>query len=165
MPLLKFTPSEAEAYLALLAETPLRIQACTTNVDEHLLSSPVQKGEWSIGEVLGHLRGCAEVWSSSIYAMLAQDNPVLPDIHPRRWAKVRRYTEFDFNQSFTAFALQRQELLVVLRALSDEKWSRSADIGGRRHTIFSQVRRMALHETQHCQQIEQLLDCKEGGRK
>jgi hypothetical protein len=159
MPRLKFIPSEAEEYLSLLAETTQRIQACTNNVDGDLLSSPGAKGNWLVADVLGHIRGCAEVWSGSIYAMLAQENPVLPAIHPRRWAKVRRYTELAFSMSFTAFALQRQELLQVLRALSEEEWSRGADIGGHRHNIFSQVRRMALHEVEHCQQIEHTLEC------
>ena len=36
-------------------------------------------------------------------------------------------------------------------------WSRGAMIKDRRHTVFSQARRMALHEVTHCEQIEGLV--------
>jgi hypothetical protein len=38
------------------------------------------------------------------------------------------------------------------------EWSRGAMIRKRRHTIFSQARRMALHEVTHNEQIEALKD-------
>jgi hypothetical protein len=37
-------------------------------------------------EILAHLRACDDLWSHSIYAMLAQDNPALPLLDERRWA-------------------------------------------------------------------------------
>jgi len=45
----------------------------------------------------------------------------------------------------------------VLKRLSVEDWSRAAIIKGREHTVFTQVRRMAMHENVHCEQIESLL--------
>lgn len=156
---MKFTTKEIEKYLALLGENVVRIQACTAAFDEAQLTISSHEGEWSTAEILGHLRACAEVWSNSIYAMLAQENPTLPDIHPRRWARARRYELLTFSDSFNAYRLDRQELLRILSELSDKDWSRTAEIGGRTHSVFSQVRRMAKHETEHCSHIEELLVC------
>lgn len=63
----------------------------------------------------------------------------------------------DFGPSLQAFSLKRQELLHVLRDLPEERWARTAVIGGRTHSVFSQVRRLALHEVGHCEQMESVL--------
>ena len=54
--------------------------------------------------------------------------------------------------------LQRKELLNVLRELPPEGWEKAAIIEGRRHNVFSQTRRMALHEAEHCAQMEAMFD-------
>jgi hypothetical protein len=155
MPRLKFTAKEIHEYLSLLENTIRRISALTAELtDEQLALSP-GKRDWSAVEILAHLRACTDVWTHTIYAMLAEDNPTLPLLDERRWAKVTRYAALGFRQSFQAFTLSREELLHVLRDLSEEAWARTCDIGGRKHSVFSQVRRMALHEQEHCGQIEE----------
>ena len=89
--------------------------------------------------------------------MLAEKEPVLPDINERKWAKVTGYAEVPFAESFQAYVLQRENLLRVLKALPFEDWERSAVIFGRKHTVFTQARRMAKHEAEHAKQIEFLL--------
>lgn len=55
--------------------------------------------------------------------MLVQEYPSLPDIHPRCWVKVRGYELLEFQASFEAFMLQRRELMLVLRELSEREWA------------------------------------------
>jgi hypothetical protein len=45
----------------------------------------------------------------------------------------------------------------VLQVLPFEAWERSALIFERRHTVFTQIRRLAKHELEHTAQIEDLL--------
>ena len=82
----------------------------------------------------------------SIYAMLAENEPVFSDIDERKWARVTRYAELPFGKSFQAFSLQRENLLRVLKVLPFESWERSAIIFERKHTVFTQTRRLAKHE-------------------
>jgi hypothetical protein len=91
MSLPKVTPSEIQKHLFLLEETPRRIVACTAGLTEAQLRRPPGKGEWSAVTILAHLRACDDVWSYSIYAMLVQDNPLLPALHPRQWVRVTPY--------------------------------------------------------------------------
>jgi hypothetical protein len=42
----------------------------------------------------------------------------------------------------------------VLRLLDEAGWAKTANIAGQTHSVFSQARRMALHEGEHCEQIE-----------
>jgi hypothetical protein len=97
------------------------------------------------------------VWGNSIDAMLAGDTPTLPDVHPRQWIKETNYLKLTFRESFHTFVNQRERLLIALRKLSFDEWSRAGMIGGRKHTVFSQARRMAKHENEHCEQVEELL--------
>jgi uncharacterized damage-inducible protein DinB len=121
MPRLNPTPPEIQEHHALLEDTPRRIAACTSGLDEARLHSSPGERAWSAVEILAHIRACSDLWTHSIYAMLAEDYPALPLLDERRWAKVTRYATLGFHPSFQAFALAREELLRVLRELP---WNR-----------------------------------------
>ena len=154
MPRLQATPAENEKHLKQLADTPQRLAACTIHLTEEQLHAKPGPREWSVSEVLAHLRACDEVWTHSIYAMLTEDHPELPLLDERHWAKAVRYAEREFAASLQAFTLRRSELVSVLSARPIEDWSRTASIAGRSHSVFSQARRLALHEGEHCLQLE-----------
>lgn len=154
---MRATQKEIDKALSILAETPLRIGSATKGIEEAFLQATNDKKSWSSNDILAHLRSCADLWTHSIYAMLAENEPVFSDINERKWAKVTRYAELPFDESFQAFSLQRESLLRVLKALPFESWERSAIIFERKHTVFTQTRRMAKHESEHCEQIESLL--------
>jgi len=151
------TPSEIEKYLSVLSETPQRIAQATNGLEEARLQLKADSKSWSVNDILAHLRACADLWTHSIYAMLAENQPVFSDINERKWAKVTRYAELPFHDSFLVFSWQRENLLRVLKGLPFESWERSAIMFERKHSIFTQVRRLAKHETDHCEQIESLL--------
>ena len=153
---LKVELEDVEHYLALLAETPHRMAAGTVGMDDARLRVPLEEGEWSLIRVLAHLRAAADVWGDSIEVMLRLDQPVVTYIHPNKRMKAAGYATLEFHISFEAFCRQRAELLGKLANLSPENWSRSALIHGRTHTVFSQTRRMALHEADHWEQIDRL---------
>jgi hypothetical protein len=157
MPHMKITAAEIRKYLGLLEQTPPSIESLVAGLDESQLRWSHDKREWSAVENLAHLRACADLWTYSIYAMLAENEPTLALLDERRWAKTARYASFPFHESFRVFSIVRAQLLQGLRDLPEPSWSRSALIGDRRHTVFSQVRRMGLHEADHLQQIETLL--------
>ena len=154
---MKASPSEIENYLGIISETPERIQQAATGLDQARLQLRANGKSWSANDILAHLRSCADLWTHSVYAMLAEREPEFSDIDERKWAKVTRYGELQFAESSQAFLLQRENLLRVLKDLPFESWERSAIIFGRRYTIFTQIRRMAKHEQEHVEQIETLL--------
>ena len=154
---MKATRPEIEKYLDLLTQTSRLIANATDGVEAARLQARTQKQPWSINDILAHLRSCADVWGESIEAMLAEEKPTIPYRHPRQWIKQTEYLQLPFRKSFKAFVAQRRKLLKVLRGLAFEDWSRPGIIQGREHTVFTQVRRMALHEQVHCEQIESLL--------
>lgn len=153
MPKLKFTSAEIQNYLGMLEETPRVLATYSKGKSGTELAAPPSPKAWSAVEILAHLRACEELWSYSIYAMLSQENPALELLDERRWAKVTRYSTLGWSESLQTFTLRRTELLRVLGDLTAEQWARTANIAGRNHSIFSQTRRMVLHEAEHCEQI------------
>ena len=154
---MKGTPAEIEKYLKILEETPQKLLILTKDVDAVRLQRKSDKNSWSVNDILVHLRSCADVWTHSIYAMLAENEPVLPDINERKWAKATGYMDVPFSESLQAFSSQRNNLSRVLKALPFESWERSAIIFERKYTVFTQTRRLAKHEKEHVEQIESLL--------
>jgi hypothetical protein len=154
---MKVDSAEIEKYLNLLNQTSRRLTKATKGFEKTRLKTRTKEQPWSVNDILAHLRSCADVWGGSIAAMLAEQKPTIPDRHPRQWVRKTNYPKLSFPESFKAFVAQRKKLLKVLKGLSFEDWSRAGIIKGREHTVFTQVRRMALHEQVHCEQIESLL--------
>jgi len=147
------TQTDVERILAALVAAPHNIERAVTGLNEDALHAAPDKKTWSAAQNLAHLRACADLWTFSIYAMLAEKNPILPDLDERKWAKATDYAALPFDKSLRAFGTQREELFRVLNGLSFDKWERGARINGRGHTVFTQARRMAKHEGVHLEQI------------
>jgi len=155
--MVKATEPEIELVLRLLTETPHHIATVTEALNDSQLHQRPDEKNWSANEILAHLRACADVWGQTIVAMLQDDEPALKDVSPRTWLKKTNYPELPFQESYRDFVDQRRALIQTLSDLTLADWSRGAMIKDRRHTIFSQARRMALHEVTHCQQLETLV--------
>ena len=142
--------------LHTLRETPLRLAAWTAGMDETRLRAAPEPNEWSMVEILAHIRAAAEVWSYSIYAMLTLESPALAHVHPRDWMKTLGYARLSFAENLGAFRVERENLLRVLGGLSPADWDRSASFTGKKNstTIFGEMLRMALHEADHWAQFE-----------
>jgi uncharacterized damage-inducible protein DinB len=155
---MKVTPKEIENVLGLLVETPGRITSAVESLDDERLHLRPEARTWSANDTLAHLRACADVWGETIATMLQEDEPTLKRVSPRTWLKKTDYLELPFQESFRDFVDQRRALLQMLRDLTFNDWKRRALIKDRQHTVFSQARRMALHEMTHCEQLEALGD-------
>jgi hypothetical protein len=149
------TPNAIAQIMDILGETPRRIaQACDGVADGRLVERPVARS-WSVLENLAHLRACADVWGASIEQMLAVDGATRRKLSPRTYMRKTNYLQLEFRVSLDAFAGQRESLLARLGSLDLDAWNRSATIDGRTHTVYTQARRMALHERDHLDQIEE----------
>ena len=155
---MKATSSGIQTVLSSLAETPGKLTSLAAEFDESRLYSLRSEKTWSFSEILAHLRACADIWTFSIYAMLTEEKPILPDVNERKWAKLSAYARLPIALSLQAFTFQREELLRVLRPLPKDGWEHSSLTLEREHTVFTQARRMALHEQGHLEQIEDLLN-------
>lgn len=148
--------------LKLLAETVPRIEAAASELMPSQFATAPSPGEWSLNQMLAHLRSCADVWGGAILAIGVEGRPVLRAINPLTWIKSTDYLELPFSSSFRSFSEQRAELLHGLEQLSLDAWSRASTVTGAgkalERTPLFYGRWLAGHERSHWRQIERIAD-------
>ena len=154
-------PLTIEQVLTQLKEQPEAIAALTLPLTRVRLHAPPTRGEWSVNDVLAHLRSCADTWGKYIVMIVAEDRPTIRAVNPTTWIKSTNYLELDYARSFRAFTKQRGELLAFLRTLPVAAWSRSATITGagrpRERTVLDYARWLANHEQSHVKHIARIV--------
>jgi uncharacterized damage-inducible protein DinB len=153
--------------LTILKETPPRLAKLTAGLDWAQLHTVPSVGEWSVSEVLAHLRACNEVWGGYyIMTILAQDNPTIKAINPRTWIKNTDYLEQEFQPALRAFTKQRKKLLAKLEPLPTKDWTRTNTLLGAgkplQQTLLSHADGLARHERAHLKQIERAINALRG---
>ena len=155
------TPLTIDQLLTQLAEQPTTIGALTAGLSRARLQRGPSRGEWSVNEVLAHLRSCGDMWGRYIATIIAKDRPTIRAISPRTWIRSTNYPELEFAPSFRAFTKQRAELLALLRSLPKAAWSRSATVTGagkpRDRTVLEYAEWLANHERTHVKQIARIV--------
>ncbi len=154
------TPLTIEEVLTQLAEQPKAIAALTERLPRARLHRSPSRGEWSLNEVLAHLRSCGDMWGRYIATIVAEDRPTIRAMNPTTWIKSTNYPDLEFVPSLRAFAKQRAELLALLQSLPKAGWSRTATVTGagkpRERTVMEYARWLANHERSHLKQITRI---------
>lgn len=127
--------------------------------DQELLMVPTGD-EWSVNDVLAHLRACADVWGGYILRILAEDTPTIRAVSPRTWATRKSFPKLAFRASLDAYRMQRAELVAVLRALQPQAWARTANVlkGAKTHrfSVETYVGMLVSHERAHVEQLHDI---------
>ena len=156
------TPLTIDQVLIQLAEQPKEIAALTADLPRARLHRSPTRGEWSLNDVLAHLRSCADMWGKYMATIIADDRPTIRAMNPRTWIKHTNYPALEFAPSFRAYTKQRAELLALLRPLPKASWSRSAIVTGagkpRERTVLEYAQWLANHERSHVKQIERTVN-------
>lgn len=150
-----------EQVLVLLAASPRQIATLTDGLTATQSQTAPGPRQWSVNEVLAHLRACADVWGGCIATILAEDRPTLRAVNPRAWIKRTDYPVAEFAASLRAFTRQRTELLATLEPLPRERWARAATVTGAgktlERTVLSYAGWLARHEQPHIEQIARIV--------
>ena len=156
------TPLTIDQVLTQLAEQPKEIAALTADLPRARLHRSPSRRDWSLNDVLAHLRSCGDMWGKYMATIIAEDRPTIRAMSPRTWIKHTNYPPLEFAPSFRAYTKQRAELLALLRPLPRASWSRSATVTGagrpRERTVLEFAERLADHERSHVKQIESIVN-------
>ena len=149
-----------EQVLTQLAEQPKAIAALTSGLPRARLHRSPSRGEWSLSDVLAHLRSCSDMWGKYIATIIFEDRPTIRAMNPTTWIKQTNYPELEFAPSLRSFAKQRAELLALLRRQPKAAWARSATVTGagksRERTVLDYARWLANHERSHVKHIARI---------
>lgn len=147
--------------LLVLEDDPRRIATLTAGLSAARLQRTPVLGDWSVNDVLAHLRSCSDARGEFIRRMLAEPKPTLRAVDPRTLIERTNYRELAFAPSFRAFARQRARLVSFLKALPRASWSRTAVVTGggpaRERTVQFYGQWLARHERSHVKQLARAL--------
>lgn len=143
-----------------LKSTPAALEAMGAKLDQAYWNFPPQKDEWSLTEILCHLRDLErEVNIQRLRKVIGEDNPFFPGVVSDPWAKERRYIQQNGLQSFQQFLNARTESLEFLLNLPENSWEKPA-----RHAIFGPTRFKELvsfitqHDRTHVHQAAEAIN-------
>lgn len=157
-----FQPSKGK--LACRLETiealrllPERLRGEVAGLTEQQLRFRPAPGQWSLKEVIGHLRDFAEIDHDRLLRMITQERPVLPGYDQEALAREHNYQEADLQSILDELASIREQTVHVLTELVDANWARTG-----RHlergtfSIRQHVDHLVEHEALHLEHVRAL---------
>ena len=114
--------------------------------------------DWSVVEVICHLRDAEEFFIKRMQAMRDQDNPVIAGYDQEALARERNYKAANLQAALAGFSAFRQQTVAEFSKLTPEQWQRPGqhnEMG--QITIFAQAIHHAAHDAIHCAQIARQL--------
>lgn len=114
--------------------------------------------DWSVVEVMCHLRDAEERSVQRVEAMRDADDPFLSGYDQEQWARERAYARADLREALAAFGRFRAAHVAALEALDTGGWERTG-----RHeeqgaiTVHSHSLHIVSHDAIHAAQIARQL--------
>ena len=145
-----------DSVLGILSATPAVINGLTRELDASAWSHEPAPGDWSLSELVCHLRDTErEIHQIQIELFKEQNEPFIPRPDTGVWASQRDYFHEDGVSALKEFNDARRKILTLLKEVPAEHsaWERKA-----RHAIFGPtnfleiVGFIAEHDRLHIQQ-------------
>ncbi len=145
---------ERQEIIATIRALPDELDALLEGVSDGELRRRPSPEEWSLLEVLCHLRDSAEIEGMRVRRLVEEDKPALEPYDQEALARERDYQGDDPRRVRTAVRAFWGGLAYQLEGLSDQQWQRAGTHPEQgRVTVASRAERMALHAREHLEQI------------
>ncbi len=143
--------------IALLAGYPAKVYSLVMPLAEEELRWRPQEGEWSLKEVVCHLRDSAERLGERLQRVATEDNPFLPAFDENALVHELNYQEALLPVVLMRYSEHRQVTLDLLRSLSATAWVRQGTHQERGPQTFREIAEtMTNHEVDHLEQMRKL---------
>ncbi|MGC8472949.1 MAG: DinB family protein [Candidatus Dormibacteria bacterium] len=141
----------------LLAGNPAAIAAEARGLTPAEAEAAPRAGQWSLVQVLAHLRSCADVWGGAMAAIAEGERGPLRAVNPLTWVERTNYRVLPFDISLQAYTEQRRALLPLLHRLTPMEWERTVVVTGAGRPLQRSAllygRWLAGHERSHRRQV------------
>jgi hypothetical protein len=149
---------EKQRLLWNLRSLPNELEDLVNDLDEATLRWRPIPDKWSMIELLCHLRDMEHMAYQDRYRrMLAEDNPLLPNVDQDRVATQGNYLQQNTRAVLGEFKQLRAETVRILQAAPPEDWSRSGvhEVAGP-VTIEQLVNQQINHDLNHLVQMKDI---------
>jgi len=145
-----------QALLPVLKSTPAALQTLAGNLTERQWAQRPEPKEWSMTEIICHLRDVdREVNIPRIEKLAAGDVPFLAGINTDSWIEERNYSAENGQKALAEYVEIRAQLIKLLESIPENGWQQRAI-----HAIFGPTNLMELvsfittHDRSHVQQSQ-----------
>ena len=117
--------------------------------------------KWSVAEILAHLADAEIVTSWRIRCILGAPGAPIQAFDQDAWATAGQYAKRDARKSLEQFRVLREGNLALFKTLTPEQWKHHGIHAERgEESLETILLRIAGHDLNHLEQIEQLLATK-----
>jgi hypothetical protein len=114
--------------------------------------------EWSVAEIIGHVRAADAIWRQRILVALVHDGAPMPDVDERALQDLLAASGLTLTDQASSFIFGRAELVGLLRTIDDRDWSRTVSHAERGDmAVVDCVDVLLRHEREHMEQIDALV--------
>ena len=119
-----------------------------------------QAGEWSLTEVICHLRDVErEVHQERFEVLIREDGAFLPGAVADAWVTERGYQAQNGKEALGSFLVAREQTVALLEGLDESLWQRQGQHAFFGPTSMHELLYLAVqHDQAHWEQIVNLLD-------
>lgn len=150
------------AVIAALERAPSIVVPLVREVPPILLERRPATGKWSAHEHACHLAFVHRLFFGRLEQILASPEPIITPYDPGRSDPDDLLSSMDLDECMTKYVEDRANLVVRLRALTEQDWARTAEHAEYSHySVLIMFRHLALHDFFHAYRIEELLLMKE----
>jgi DinB superfamily len=136
-------------------DLPYAVELETAGVSDEALRYRSAEGEWSINEIVGHLRDTAEVWHKRIYTTWSLTDPVFPPFDGEESVRARGYQDANLAAVLAEMREWRGKTVEVLvHAVDWTRLGQHASMGRRSLKQWGEY--MVEHESGHLASIRAL---------
>lgn len=151
----------------------IRLMSTTADIIGHILknvsvdqATSLREGpeDWTILEILCHLRDFDTIFRERAIQMLEEDYPNLPAYDHNAMVIEKHYNDEDFAYSFDGFLFTRGKTKAFFEQLTDEQWNCSGIHPERgEFSMIDAVIQVSHHDIDHIEQMTRLLEQEEPG--
>ncbi|MHA2277857.1 MAG: DinB family protein [Candidatus Kariarchaeaceae archaeon] len=147
----RFNPNEV---MLQLQNTLELVNSFLVNLDEEILTRKLPDSDWSIHNVVTHLRDAQGVLNYRVKLFVEQEHPQITSQAVFEWATDEDEAQPSTREIFKIYQDSRKETLSILKNLSMEKWWKTGiheEFG--ELSLLQQVSYFAAHELIHLHSI------------
>ena len=163
-PIGKFQPAEnvthiqRRAFIDAIAETPKKLKAAVSGLDEHQLDTPYRPGGWTVRQVVHHVPDSHMNSYVRFKLALTEDEPTIKPYDEARWAELAD-AKTPVETSLLLLESLHKRWVLLLNSLTPSDWQRKF-----RHpergtvTLENNLQLYAWHGRHHVAHITALRD-------
>lgn len=147
-----------------IKDLPVRLEAEVEGLPDSVLRYRPAEGEYSIKEVIGHLRDLSEVWHKRLYTVTSLTDPRWHSFDGEASVRENRYQDADVLQLIAVIREWRDKTADMLAEQVD--WTRLGqhpEIGRRSLRQWGEF--VVAHDDEHIAQIRSLKEAQKAGSR